>query len=104
MNGWPEVGSPEQDLDFDELKGQQHVKRAVEVAAAGGHNILTFGPISPNNFELRFLSEIFGIVVDPAAFFADALRSCTASRELSALTPHTELAVSQRGEGVTFQA
>jgi magnesium chelatase family protein len=26
-------------------QGQQHVKRAVEVAAAGGHNIPTFGPI-----------------------------------------------------------
>jgi hypothetical protein len=27
------------------------------------------------NFELRFLSETFGIVVDPTAFFADALRA-----------------------------
>jgi magnesium chelatase family protein len=35
--------SPEQlefDVDLSEVKGQQHVKRALEVAAAGGHNML----------------------------------------------------------------
>lgn len=30
--------------DFMDIKGQQAVKRAVEVAIAGGHNILLFGP------------------------------------------------------------
>ena len=30
--------------DFSEIKGQEHVKRALEVASAGGHNMLLMGP------------------------------------------------------------
>jgi len=32
------------DVDFSEVRGQEHVKRALEVAASGGHNVIMVGP------------------------------------------------------------
>jgi len=39
--------------DFSEVKGKYHVRRAVEVAAAGSHNLLTIGPNWTGFCDLR---------------------------------------------------
>jgi len=41
-SSFSQQGPPE--IDFIDIKGQEHVKRALEVAAAGSHNIILSGP------------------------------------------------------------
>jgi len=45
-NGYKSLppGDAPEGVDFQHIRGQEHVKRALEVAAAGGHNVVMVGP------------------------------------------------------------
>ena len=72
--------------DFCEIKGQEHVKRALEVAAAGGHNVLLVG--SPGSGKTLLARAMPGILPEMSIEESlDVTRMYSVADQLPAGTP-----------------
>ncbi|MCP4020928.1 MAG: YifB family Mg chelatase-like AAA ATPase [Desulfobacteraceae bacterium] len=78
-------------LDFKDVKGQSHAKRALEIAAAGSHNILMSGP--PGSGKSMMAKRLPGIL--PVLSLNEALE-VTRIHSVKGLMNETEVIFSQR--------
>ena len=79
------------DLDFADVKGQESVKRALEVAAAGGHNLIMIGP--PGSGKSMMAKRLPGIL--PPLSLAESLETTQIHSVAGKLPAGTSL-ISQR--------
>lgn len=79
------------DLDFADVKGQESVKRALEVAAAGGHNLIMIGP--PGSGKSMMAKRLPGIL--PPLSLSESLETTQIHSVAGKLNRETSL-ISQR--------
>ncbi|MEA3466310.1 MAG: YifB family Mg chelatase-like AAA ATPase [Thermodesulfobacteriota bacterium] len=85
------TSTPSNGEDFSEVRGQQHVKRALEVAAAGAHNMLMVGP--PGSGKTMLARRLPSIL--PDLCFSEALET-TKIHSISGLLAKSDALISTR--------